>query len=684
MNEHIEKIRESRLRAYDASPGDIREHFGIEQIVLAGGYGYRQLLELVQNAADAILEAYESDSISDNRCRIEVLLSDSFLCVANTGAPFSEEGIDALLRSHSSTKRGNQIGRFGLGFKSLLRLGGKIEITSGSFAFSFDPDRCRSELKKRYSVEDAPSLRLAWQLEENRATELRKMFPWATTVVCSEIRIDNFHNHLNDEINRFPAEFLLFLPVSVHLMLSDHLSSTQRELHRTNEGHDIVLHDGKTENTWKVVERLIRITDPKSKNDATHVHGRDEVPIAWAVPIKGKREEAGQFWAFFPTHTPTYLTGILNAPWKLNSDRNAIIPGEWNTALMKEAAKLIADTLPQLKMDYDPGCILDAFPRQLDRTDDHAAPLVESLWFELQRISVIPNGIGELCLAKDLWRHPCDNPEIAKLWQELADENQLRNLVHYSCLEKQRASRLRALFEHIKAEAENETDEELDEENETFKRDPFCPKLMKREVTDWFSAVATIDQKKAVQVLKLAESYEKDCKRNDWLEIRPKIKIIPSDDGKLLSSSQAVFSPEGTRLPGDRHPVANWIDNNEEAKRILIEILKVKPLDANVWKEILSESLKKVYHWHYDGGQGWSSLWGLLRSAPIETVKEFIKSNSEKIYIKRRDGEWVTADDILLPGKLISNDDKTSNQKLLVDMEVHEIGRASCRERVEI
>ena len=142
MNELIDKLRESRLNAYDASPGDIKEHHGIEEVVLAGGYGYRQVLELVQNGADAILEAHEAGTEQNGPARIEVVLGNSSLYVANTGAEFSKEGIDALLRSHSSPKRGNQIGRFGLGFKSLLRLGGKIDIVSGPVAFGFDPDRC--------------------------------------------------------------------------------------------------------------------------------------------------------------------------------------------------------------------------------------------------------------------------------------------------------------------------------------------------------------------------------------------------------------------------------------------------------------------------------------------------------------------------------------------------------------
>ena len=50
---------QKRLRAYEAQPRDAAEHFETENEVLSGGYAYRQLYELVQNAADAILEAAE-------------------------------------------------------------------------------------------------------------------------------------------------------------------------------------------------------------------------------------------------------------------------------------------------------------------------------------------------------------------------------------------------------------------------------------------------------------------------------------------------------------------------------------------------------------------------------------------------------------------------------------------------
>ncbi|WP_394757574.1 sacsin N-terminal ATP-binding-like domain-containing protein [Rhodoferax sp.] len=134
----LNQLRSQRLKAYEAAPGDLQEHFGIEQTVLAGGYGYRQILELVQNSADAILEANDAtpDS-SEIRERIDVLLRGTHLYVANTGAALSRDGVEALLRSHSSPKRGNQIGRFGLGFKSLLSLEGKIDIFSKAFSLRF-------------------------------------------------------------------------------------------------------------------------------------------------------------------------------------------------------------------------------------------------------------------------------------------------------------------------------------------------------------------------------------------------------------------------------------------------------------------------------------------------------------------------------------------------------------------
>jgi hypothetical protein len=97
-----------------------------------GAYRDRPLLELIQNAADAVMEA------GDAR-RIEAVLTDSDLYIANTGRQLDIRGIGALLQSHVSGKRGSQIGRFGLGFKSVLSLSSQPRLLSRSLCVHFSP-----------------------------------------------------------------------------------------------------------------------------------------------------------------------------------------------------------------------------------------------------------------------------------------------------------------------------------------------------------------------------------------------------------------------------------------------------------------------------------------------------------------------------------------------------------------
>ena len=57
LGEFIVGETQKSLNAYREQPKLIEEHARIEQDTAQGGYAYRQLFELVQNSADALLES---------------------------------------------------------------------------------------------------------------------------------------------------------------------------------------------------------------------------------------------------------------------------------------------------------------------------------------------------------------------------------------------------------------------------------------------------------------------------------------------------------------------------------------------------------------------------------------------------------------------------------------------------
>ncbi|KPC91175.1 hypothetical protein ADL27_31770, partial [Streptomyces sp. NRRL F-6602] len=107
--ETVLRQSETVLRTYQVDPGLVQEHANGERRITQGGYGERQLLELVQNAADEIANAPGG--------KLHVVLTEDHLYCANEGTPVTPEGAETILRMSVSRKRGGQIGRFGVGVK---------------------------------------------------------------------------------------------------------------------------------------------------------------------------------------------------------------------------------------------------------------------------------------------------------------------------------------------------------------------------------------------------------------------------------------------------------------------------------------------------------------------------------------------------------------------------------------
>ena len=104
----------------------------------------------------------------------------------------------------------------------------------------------------------------------------------------------------------------------------------------------------------------------EAKRDAGEITARDRIEIAWAVPLSPRSSRGrGRYWAFFPTTYESSLTGILNAPWKTNSDRQSLLEGPYNREIIEAGAGLVAERLAELDNSEDHGAHLDLLPARL-------------------------------------------------------------------------------------------------------------------------------------------------------------------------------------------------------------------------------------------------------------------------------------------------------------------------------
>lgn len=383
------------LKSYRAQPSLVIEHANQEQDTARGGYAHRQLIELIQNSADQLAKSSGG--------RILILLSHTHLYCADNGAPLNKEGARALLFSHLSPKREtSEIGRFGLGFKSMLRISDRPAVFSRSGSFQFDRTCSEQQIRriaptaKRY-----PVLRIAKAInpksEAESDAELRELMNWAVNVVRLPLR-KGTESDLAEQLLNFQASFLLFVP-HVEFLNLVHMSrereATERKLRIKNEEGSIELIDGSSKTRWMVFERLHKLT-PEALEESRSLDNTDTVRISWAAP-RSFRRPIQQFWAYFPTQTSSLVNGILNAPWKTNEDRQSLLPGVYNNELISASARLVAESLSYLYDPESPARHLDYLPRRHEFGDNqHAERLRTDLYDALKHSEVIPDQLGRL------------------------------------------------------------------------------------------------------------------------------------------------------------------------------------------------------------------------------------------------------------------------------------------------
>ena len=391
----IEEESRNTLEAYKAQPNLVTEHANHEEDTARGGYSGRQLFELVQNGADSLSKVKHGRSI-------EICLAKNHLYCADDGKPIDQDGVRALMFSHLSPKRDTmEIGRFGLGFKSVLGVTNTPEFFNRTGSFGFNREKARQRI--RNVVPDAeryPVLRVAFPINHVRAIKqdriLRRLSQWASNIVRLPLNESGVAS-LMEQMRIFPAEFLLFAEHVGQLILRDLVSKSERVISVSRNGRECRLKDSSREDsTGWMLFKLVHTLSSDARADRRALDDSNVVPIHWAAPID-RLDRPGHFWAFFPTMTSSLVAGILNAPWKTNEDRQNLLGGPYNRELIEATALLIADSLPELATKGDPARYLDALPRRPQTDDSEQVNLLrDRLFSDLKDRRIVPDGEGFL------------------------------------------------------------------------------------------------------------------------------------------------------------------------------------------------------------------------------------------------------------------------------------------------
>lgn len=452
LQECITERQSKALQTYEVDHDLLIEHVRQEDSFRTGGYGTRQIPELLQNAVDAL-------GAGGGRGTVEFRLADGALYCANEGAPFEAEGLTAVTYAFLSAKRGDEIGRFGLGFKSVLGVSDNPQIYSRSVSFAFNaPETVElfqgiPSASGRYPLLRVPSVA---DVETARREDqnLAEMMGWATTIV--KLPLTREGRRLRQELIDFKPESLLFFKgldsLRITLQHAPGVAAVSRDFHRegsTEDGEVVIVDPDGGRTRWLYAEREYTPTiDVASTLPETAL--RQSMTISYAVRPEG-RATPGRLWAWFPLSDATTASGIFNAPWQVNDDRTSlIVSSALNRAMLEVAAELFLDVVARASTPDDPGAHLELFPargKELRSAAD--AFLSTEIPLRAKTRALIPNVVGELKVppyfrgVPDIEKSPL-SASAAEIWQARAPRE---TMPHARCFSSAtRRNRLRVLL----------------------------------------------------------------------------------------------------------------------------------------------------------------------------------------------------------------------------------------------
>ncbi|MCZ2849137.1 DEAD/DEAH box helicase [Modestobacter sp. VKM Ac-2978] len=635
--------RENALQSYRANPLLVSEHGRQEDSFRTGGYANRQVLELIQNAADA-------QQRSGRRGRIELRLTSDALYCANDGEPFTQRGLEAVCQAYMSDKRADEIGRFGLGFKSVLAVTDRPAVFSTSVSFGFDAGMAARALRSiQPHASLYPVLRLPTPLDvqaECAADEvLAELAEWAVTVI--RLPLASIPDRLFTDLYKFPHEFLLFAPSVERLRIEVTGQHGSASIEHACVSHDdnrmtLVSEDGQ-EADWLVWHRQHHPSEA-ALAEVGEALRRDEVRVSYAVPLDDA-SSLGRFWAYFPLQDVTSARGIHNAPWRINDDRTNLLDGRFNEELLEVLADMIVAGLPSLTDSDDPARHFDYLPARGREAPNGADKYLAEVVPPKARVTAcIPDATGALQRPNRLFYPAADlrlDLQTFGLWD--AAPERPADAPHWTCYKTPtRRARLRSL---VRVDDSKMSDREIGP-------------------AEWVERIAGDGRDDKVDAaLKVVFSVSDEFVRRDMLTAR----ILPDTTGALhrLNATSTLYlrgnllsSAAGLALL--RPPL---LALGKVAERL--EALGFK--DVEPQEELRKLATAAARKW---SATEWTAFWGLVEEVTVAEAENILVDHvaaGAPLKVRSAGGRWQDVGAVVVPGLV-----EPIDSSLALDVEFHE------------
>ncbi len=302
------------------------------------------IYELLQNAEDALDRRFRQNPEDSSRCAVRFRLFRNRLEFRHFGVLFNEDDVRGVSDVLKGTKKDDvsQIGKFGIGFKSVYAFTGSPEIHSGDEHFVI----------KRYIRPEAK--------EPNRCLSIA---PDETVFVFpfdhEDLSATKAFSLILDKLRWLGPRVLLFLRRIDEIEWSvepdeeegQYLKET-KQIGTIGNAHRITVigqKNGQDEDeNWLIFERPVVVPD---KSDQVTV----EIGYRIETNTRDKKEnilriDRSPLVVYFPTEKETRLGFLIQGPYRTTTARNNIqSDDDWNELLITETAELVVESLQHLK-----------------------------------------------------------------------------------------------------------------------------------------------------------------------------------------------------------------------------------------------------------------------------------------------------------------------------------------------